>query len=103
LATLNIDIFEEVSSFCFYKKTPFERSFFVYVSVVIFWILCHTQNDNVYLFDRVGLFLAFFKPGFFLSLILGSLLSNQYGFNVNLNSEFRSINALENHSLIASA
>lgn len=29
-----------------------------------------------YLFDHVGAFLAFFKPGFFLSLILGSLFKN---------------------------
>jgi hypothetical protein len=56
-----------------------------------------------YLFDQVGLFLAFFKPGFFLSLILGSLLSKPYGFNASLNSEFQSINALANHNFIASA
>jgi hypothetical protein len=57
---------------------------------------------NNYLFDHVGAFLAFFKPGFFLSLTLGSLLSNPYGFNVGLKSEFHSINALANPNLIAS-
>gem|GEM_PF-4045678 len=58
---------------------------------------------KVYLFDRVGPFLAFLRPGFFLSLILGSLLSNPNGFKVTLKSVFHSINALANPSLIASA
>ncbi len=57
---------------------------------------------HCYLLDRVGPFLAFFKPGFFLSLILGSLLSNPYGFNVNLSSALCKISALAIPSLIAS-
>lgn len=32
-------------------------------------------NNHDYLFDHVGAFLAFFNPGFFLSLILGSLFN----------------------------
>ena len=55
-----------------------------------------------YLFDQVGAFLAFFKPGFFLSLTLGSLLSKPCGFKESLSSEFQSINALAKASLIAS-
>lgn len=57
---------------------------------------------HFYLFDRVGPFLAFFKPGFFLSLILGSLLSKPYGFNVSLRSASYRISALAMPSLIAS-
>lgn len=63
----------------------------------------HSTPNSCYLFDHVGPFLAFFNPGFFLSLILGSLLSSPYGFKVSLNSGFHSIKALANHNLIASA
>jgi len=56
-----------------------------------------------YLFDQVGAFLAFFKPGFFLSFLLGSLFKTHCGFKVVLNSLFRSIIALASANLIASA
>lgn len=58
---------------------------------------------NNYLFDQDGFFLAFLKPGFFLSLILASLLSKPYGFKVTLNSASQSISALAIANLIASA
>ena len=42
----------------------------------LFYQTVRPYQKNNYLFDQVGAFLAFFKPGFFLSLTLGSLLSN---------------------------
>jgi len=105
---VNIYIYSSVSSISgekYKQKSSFPKEPSCIYDVVVDFIvqLFNSATVGNYLFDRVGPFLAFFKPGFFLSLILGSLLSNPYGFKVSLNSGFHSINALANPSLIASA
>jgi hypothetical protein len=62
----------------------------------------HTSHMT-YLFDHLCAFLALTKPGFFLSLILASLLRRPYGFNVILKSLFHEIRDLAIPNLIASA
>ena len=63
-------------------------------------ISCFAKKQY-YLFDQVGAFLAFLRPGFFLSLTRESLASIPYGLSINLRSGLDSVRAFANHSLIA--
>lgn len=60
------------------------------------------QRNNNYLLLHCGLLLAPLKPGFSLSLLLGSLLRSPYGFIVTLSPVSITTNALANANFMLS-